>query len=159
MTGSIGNGPGLDLPQHNWAMTPPQYPYFPPPHPAGPVFRQVQERKRRSTIDIIFTLFMYLCALVAGASSFLMSAFWLMGGDECEYANRCDPPIGSALLATWGAIAVAAVIAVVGGVLAAKRGSVMWIWPTVALALIVAGFIIGYEVLVHWEAHFGPAAH
>jgi hypothetical protein len=142
------NQPGFDLLPHNWAVTPPQYPYFSPPHSVGPGFGAVHAPERHSTIDIIATSLMFVFAVSAGACSFSTSAFWAMGWAECE---TCNPPFGWAYLSTWGGIAVATVIASLGVVVAAVRGKVMWIWPTVALALIVVGYVIGFELLAHYR--------
>jgi hypothetical protein len=126
-------------------MTTPQYPDFSPPHPVG--FGPVQAPKRHSTIDIIVTLLMLVLAVPAGFFSFFFSAFWTM--NDCE---TCNPPIGWALLAAWGGIAVGAVIAGLGVLVAAVRGKVMWIWPTVALGLIVVGYVTGFEMLAHYSS-------
>jgi hypothetical protein len=130
-------------------MTPPQYPYFPPPYPVGPAFPQVQPPKRRSQLEIVITLVISALAVGAACVSFSYSLFWAMGFDACSTADppRCNPPLGWAFLVTWGGIAVAIVIAVSGMVVAAVRGRVMWIWPTVALGLIVVGTVIGFEIL------------
>ena len=128
-------------------MTPPQYPDFPPPHPASPGFGPVHAPKRRSTIDIIVTSLMFVLAVPAGLFSFFFSAFWFM--NDCE---TCNPPIGWAVLAAWGGIAVATVIAILGLAVAVPRGKVMWIWPTVAFGLIVVGYVIGYELLAHYRS-------
>jgi hypothetical protein len=130
-------------------MTPPQYPYLPPPYPAGPGFGPVHAPKRPSTIDIIVTSLMCVFAVAAGVYSFFTSAFWAMGWAECA---TCNPPIAWAYLATWGGIGVATVIAILGVVVAGVRGKVMWIWPTLALGLIVVGYIIGFELLAHYRA-------
>jgi hypothetical protein len=50
--------------------------------------------------------------------------------------------IGLAYLITWGGIAAAAV-AFTGVTLASKRGRPMWIWPTLALVMILAAAVIG----------------
>jgi hypothetical protein len=109
----------------------------------------VHPPKRHSTIDIIATLLTFVLAVSAGAYSFFTSAFWAMGWDECE---TCNPPLGWAYLATWGGIALAAAIASVGVVVAAVRGKIMWIWPTVALGLIVVGYVVGFELLDHYRS-------
>jgi hypothetical protein len=103
---------------------------------------------------------MSLGFLAAAPLSLFISAFWMMD-DECEAqtANQCDPPIGWALLAAWGGVAVAALIVLVGSLVAAKRHSVMWIWPTLGLVLVVVGYSIGYGLLVHWEAHYRLGAN
>ena len=130
-------------------MALPPNPYSLPPHPVGPAYRPVPPAKRRSMADIVITSVMFVVAFLAAVYAFFTSAFWAMGWAECE---TCDPPLGMAYLATWGGIAVATVIAVLGVVLAAARGRVMWIWPTVALGLIVVGYVIGFELLAHYRS-------
>ena len=44
---------------------------------------------------------------------------------------------------TWGGVGVAVLIGASGVIVAAVRGWVMWIWPTLALGLIVAALAIG----------------
>ncbi|MGO9507487.1 MAG: hypothetical protein ACLPXZ_09125 [Mycobacterium sp.] len=118
-------------------MTPPQYPYF-PPHPVGPAFRPAQAPKRTRPIDIIVTLVISAFAVVAAFRS-----FWFLLG---RTSDKGVPGLGWAYLVTCGGIAVAALIAVVGVLVAATRGRVMWIWPTVALGLIVVAAAGGLEI-------------
>jgi cell division protein FtsW (lipid II flippase) len=44
---------------------------------------------------------------------------------------------------TWGGVAVAVIVAAAGIIVAAVRGRIIWIWPTLALVLIVAALLIG----------------
>jgi hypothetical protein len=121
-------------------MTPPQYPYFPSPHPVGPALRPAQASKRTRPMDIIVTLVISAFDVVAAFVSFWFSLSWA--------SDKLPPRIGWAYLVWWGGIAVAAWIAVVGVVVAAVRGRVMWIWPTVALVLIVVAAAGGLAVMV-----------
>lgn len=47
---------------------------------------------------------------------------------------------------TWGGIAVAIIGAIVGMVSANRRGTVLWIWPALAVVLIGATFAGGAAV-------------
>jgi hypothetical protein len=138
-------------------MTSPQYPYLPPPqhlagpgfrpvhppqHPAAPSFRPVHPPRQRSLIDIIITSVMSAFAVLAASGTLWYSLFFAMATDSC--ATQCnDAVLGSAYLVTWGGVATAAVAAVAGIVIAAKRGWVMWVWPTAASVMIVAALVIG----------------
>jgi hypothetical protein len=124
-------------------MTSGQYPYFPPPQrPGAPGFRPVHPLRRRSLIDIVITSVMSAFAVLAALGTLWYSLFFAMATDSC--GTQCnDAVLGSAYLVTWGGVATAAVVAVAGIVIAAKRGWVMWVWPTVALGMIVAALVIG----------------
>ena len=81
-------------------------------------------------------------AVLAALGTLWYSLFFAMATDSC--ATQCnDAVLGSAYLVTWGGVATAAVAAVAGIVIAAKRGWVMWVWPTAASVMIVAALVIG----------------
>ena len=61
--------------------------------------------------------------------------------------NDCDgSTVAWAYGVTWGGVVVAAVVAVGGMVYAARRKTLMWIWPALALVLVVATFILGSQL-------------
>ena len=47
---------------------------------------------------------------------------------------------------TWGGVAVAVLIGVSGVIVAAVRGWLMWIWPALALLLILVALGIGVHL-------------
>ena len=100
-------------------------------------------QRQRPTTDIIATIVAFVLAAAAGALSFSISPLFVMATDPCSN-NNCDTAtLNWAYVVTWGGLGVAAVVAIGGAVFAAVRQRVMWVWPTVALALIVVTFIIG----------------
>jgi hypothetical protein len=124
-------------------MTAPQNPYLPPPqYPGGPAFHRAPAPKRRSQLDIVATVILFAIAAMAGLASLWYSLFFVMATDSC--GTQCNTAaLGWAYVVTWGGIATAAMVAIVGIVVAAARGRVMWIWPTLALVLVVVGSVIG----------------
>lgn len=134
----------MAAPRHSWAMTPPQYPYFPPPpYQPTPSLRRV--RAPHSTIDIVITAVMSVLAGVAGLASFYYSLFFPMATDACE-TPALDAALDRAYFLVWGGIAIAVMMAA-GLIIAAVRGRVMWIWPTLALGLIVITLVIGVHII------------
>jgi hypothetical protein len=122
-------------------MTPPQYPYFPPPqYPATPAWRRV--RASHSLIDIVITAVVSaLAAVAAGLGGLGFPLLFAMGMGECETDFSSTP-----VFVVWGGVAIAVIIAGSGTIIAALRGWVMWIWPTLALGLIVAATVIGWQL-------------
>jgi hypothetical protein len=122
-------------------MTPPQYPYFPPPqYPATPARRRV--RASHSLIDIVITtLVSALVAVAAGLGGLGFPLLFAMGMGECETDFSTTP-----VFVVWGGVGIAVIIAGSGAIIAALRGWVMWIWPTLALVLIVAATVIGWQL-------------
>ncbi len=107
-----------------------------PRYPATPGVRRVQPSARHSTTDIVVTVIVFAVAALAGLGLIWGSFFFALAADSCQ--SPCDgSPITWAYLVTWGGTAIAAVIAVVGVTIAAARGRLMWLWPTLALGLIV----------------------
>jgi hypothetical protein len=112
------------------------------PHPQGPAYPPMPPARRHSTFDNLATVVMFLLAFAAGAVSLFWSLFFGMATDACS--THCnDALIGWAYLITWGGTAAAAIVAFTGATLASKRGRPMWIWPTLALAMIIAATAIG----------------
>jgi hypothetical protein len=95
----------------------------------------------RPASDRVATVFGALLAILAGAGSVMLSPFFVMacGADNCNLDR-----LTWAYVVTWGGVALAAVVAVAGVVRAARRGTAMWIWPVVAVALVALTFGIGF---------------
>jgi hypothetical protein len=116
----------------------PQYPYL-------PVYRP----RRHSVVDITITSIVSAVAGIAALGSLWFSLFFAMASDSC--GEQCNyTALTAAYLVAWGGVAVAAA----GIVVAAVRGRVMWIWPTLALLLIVAALLIGM-LLANSVMHHG----
>lgn len=99
---------------------------------------------RRPASDRVATVFTSVLAVLAGAGSVMISPFFVMTTDACG-ADNCNLTwLTWAYVVTWGGVAVAAVVAVAGMVRAARRGTVMWIWPVVAVALVAVSFGVGF---------------
>ena len=108
-----------------------QHPDFPP------------QQKQRSTADVIATVATLLLAVIAGVLSLSFSMFFAMAADPCGSNNCNTEAIGWAYLITWGGVGVAAIVAIGGTLFAALRRRLMWVWPTVALVLIIVATGIG----------------
>lgn len=112
-------------------MTAPQYP------PDAP--------KQRSKADVVATVVILVLAAVTASLSLVFSLFFGMATDAC--GDNCNlAPLDWVYPVTWGGIAIAAIVAIGGVVIAAGRGRVMWVWPTIAVVLIVVTFGIGAEL-------------
>ena len=101
-------------------------------------------RPPRPVSDRVATVFTAALALLAGAGSVLISPFFVMTTDACGPDNCNFTWLTWAYVVTWGGVALAAVVAVVGMVRAARQGTVMWIWPVVAVALVALTFGVGF---------------
>ena len=85
---------------------------------------------------------MFVFACVAGLFSLWYSLFFAMATDSC--GENCNTTaLDWAYVVTWGGIATAAIVAILGTIVAAARGRLMWIWPTLALVLIVVAIVTG----------------
>ena len=104
--------------------------------------RRANARARHSPIDIVITTVMSVLAAAAGLGSFCYSLFFAMATDACD-TPALAAAIGWAYVVVWGGIAIAVIMTVAGIIIAAVRGRFMWIWPTLALGLIVVSFVIG----------------
>lgn len=98
---------------------------------------------RRSARDTAATVIAAALALLAAAVSLALSPFFVMATDACG-SDDCDfSRLTLAYVVTWGGIGLAAVVAIVGMVRAARRGTPMWKWPALALLLVVVTFAAG----------------
>jgi len=98
----------------------------------------------RPVSDRVATVFTAMLAVLAGTGSLLLSPFFVMTTDACG-ADNCNLTwLTWAYVVTWGGVALATVVAVAGMVRAARKGTVMWIWPVVAVALVAFTFGIGF---------------
>ena len=100
----------------------------------------------RPAADRLATIVMAALGALAALVSLFVSPFFGMTTNACD-PNDCDgSTIAWAYGVTWGGVVVAAVVAVGGMVYAARRKTLMWIWPALALVLVVATFILGSQL-------------
>lgn len=97
-----------------------------------------------STGDRVATVIAAVVAVLAAAGSVMFSAFFVMTTDGCGPDNCHMTMLTWAYVVTWGGVALAALIAVIGMIRAARRGTAMWIWPAAAIALVVVTFGLGF---------------
>ena len=98
---------------------------------------------RRSSADRVVTALVCVVAALAAICSVVFSFFFVMATDSCGPDN-CDlSKITWAYALTWGGVGVALALSVTGLIMAARRGTAMWIWPTMALVLVLATFAGG----------------
>lgn len=100
----------------------------------------------RSAADRLATIVTGVLAVLAGMGSLFFSPFFVMATDSCGHDDCRDSLVAWAYVVTWGGLALAAVTAVAGMVVAARRRSVMWVWPALALVLVVVTFAIGAQL-------------
>jgi len=98
------------------------------------------QRKSFSVTDLVLTP-----VLIATVHS----GFAVMATDGCGGTpERCDYGlINTSYVITWGGIAAALLIAVIGIAIAAAKRTPMYIWPSVGLAIFVAATVIGAVTL------------
>ena len=94
------------------------------------------QRSDRPAWDRAVAVLMTALAGVAGLGSFAFSWFFVMATDSCGPDNCHESRLWMAYALTWGGIAAAVILAIVGMVRAARDGTALWIWPTLAVVLI-----------------------
>jgi len=107
--------------------------------PAGPI-------DHRSPADRVATVVLATLTVMATLVSLFFSPFFVMATDSCGHDNCRDSMVTWAYAVTWGGVGIAAVVAVVGMIAAARRKTAMWVWPALALLLVVATFVIGAQL-------------
>lgn len=98
---------------------------------------------RRTAGDTIATVVLAVLAVLAAIAAVLISPFFVMATDACGPDNCDMSELTMAYVMTWGGVALAALLGVIGTVRAARRHTTLWHWPAAALALVIAGFAIG----------------
>jgi cytochrome bd-type quinol oxidase subunit 2 len=100
----------------------------------------------RSTADRVASVVLAALAVLAAVVSLIVSPFFVMSTDACGHDDCRDSLVVWADAVTWGGVAVAAVVGVAGMIAAARRRTVMWVWPALALLVVVTTFVIGAEL-------------
>lgn len=100
----------------------------------------------RSAADRLASVIASLLAVLAGLSSLFFSPFFVMSTDACGHDNCRDSLVLWAYAVTWGGLGLALLVAALGMIRAARRHTTMWVWPAVALLLVVATFVIGSQL-------------
>ena len=120
-----------------------------PHYPYPPVYRP----RRHSVVDITITSILSAVAGLAALGSLSFSFFFAMATDSC--GEQCDyATLNAAYLVTWGGVGFAVLVGASGVIVAAVRGRMMWIWPALALVLILAALFIGM-LLANSVIHHG----
>lgn len=102
--------------------------------------------RTRSVIDTVATLVLGVLAVLAAAGSVVFSSFFVMATDPCG-PGQCDmSKLALAYAITWGGAAAAVIGAAVGVVVATRRAKPRWIWPALALVVVIAALAIGSGV-------------
>lgn len=109
-------------------MTP--YPPAPPP-------------PRRGVADTVATVLAGCLLVVAVLGALWSSLFFVMATDSCGINDCRESRLAMAYVATWGGLALAVVTAVAGCIRAARRRTVMWIWPAIAVLIVGAALAAG----------------
>jgi uncharacterized BrkB/YihY/UPF0761 family membrane protein len=101
---------------------------------------------RRSTADRVASVVLTALAMLATAGSLFFSPFFVMATDSCGHDDCRDSLVTWAYAVTWGGVGVAAVVAVAGMIVAARRRTAMWVWPALALMLVLVTFVVGAQL-------------
>jgi len=105
----------------------------------------VMQPRRHSVVDITLTSILSVVAALAAMGTVGFSFFFVMAADSCD--QRCSyDALNAAYAVTWGGVGVAVLIGASGVIVAAVRGWLMWIWPTLALVLILVALGIGVHL-------------
>jgi hypothetical protein len=102
----------------------------------------------RSPVDRVVTVLLCALAALAALGSVLASFFFVMATDSCGTDNCDFSKITWAYVVTWGGIGLAVVIAVVGVIAAARRRTVMWVWPALAFFVVIVALAGGAALAV-----------
>ena len=97
----------------------------------------------RSALDRVATVVLSALTVLAALASLFFSPFFVMTTDACGHDNCRENLVTWAWAVTWGGVGVAAVVAVGGMIAAARRRTTMWVWPALAVAIVVGTFVIG----------------
>jgi hypothetical protein len=101
--------------------------------------------RRHSVVDITLTSILSVVAALAAMATVGFSFFYVMAADSCN--EHCDAgALNGAYAVTWGGVGVAVLIGVSGVIVAALRGWLMWIWPALALLLVLVALGIGVHL-------------
>ena len=100
----------------------------------------------RSPADRVASIVMSVLAVAAGLVSAFISPFFVMATDSCGHDDCRDELVSWAYAVTWGGLALAALVGVSGMIVAARRKTPMWIWPALALFLVLTTFVIGAQL-------------
>lgn len=95
-------------------------------------------RPPRSAWDRGIAVLLTALAAIAAMGSVASSLFFVMATDSCGPDNCHEYRLWLGYAVTWGGVALAVIGAIVGMAAAARRGTVLWIWPALAVVLIGA---------------------
>jgi len=105
------------------------------PPPPGPPFAPPP---RRRSGDVVATAVLGALLAVAALVGLYLSLFFVMATDSCGINDCTEWLLVAAYGVAWGGIGVAALGALLGVLMASRRGTWMWIWPAVGLVLVPA---------------------
>ena len=100
----------------------------------------------RSPADRLAAIVLTVLVVLAGLVSLFVAPFFAMTPTVCGPGECRGSTVVWASVVSWAGVCLAAVLAVAGMVSAARRKTVMWVWPALALALVVVTFVIGAQV-------------
>jgi hypothetical protein len=93
-------------------------------------------------MDWVLTTVVSALLLVGSGLVFYFSLFLAMATDSCF--ERCrEEYIGYAWAVTWGGIAVALKLTLVGVTVGAVRRRLMVVWPLLGIAIVVVSVVVG----------------
>jgi len=108
--------------------------------------QEVPGPHKRSPVDRVVSVVLCVLAVLAAVGSVLSSFFFVMATDSCG-TDDCDfSRITWAYAVTWGGVGLALLIALIGLIVAARRGTVMWVWPALALVVVIAALAGGAQL-------------
>jgi hypothetical protein len=116
-------------------------PQHPNPHDPGPT--PPTQPPHHSAADITTTVILSVLAGLAAVGAVSFSFFFVMATDSCGPQHCNYDALNAAYVVTWGGIGLAVVLGAAGIIAAAVRKTRMWIWPAVALGMIVVAAGIG----------------
>ncbi len=123
---------------------PGHYPYPPLPYP----HQRPVRRSRVATWDVICTAVAWSVLVMAAVAATWISLFFAFATDSCS--GDCPPvPYGIDNLiypVTWGGIALALIMATFGPVVSLWRRWYMFVWPIVALGIVIVSIVAGFAM-------------
>ena len=107
------------------------------------------KRRRWSPADIAATSLLMVFVVSAACASSMCSLRFVMATNACP-VHCHSPGLEGAFVVTWAGIAMAFILIALGLATAAWRGRAMWIWPTLALAVLAtttaSGLLMAGEI-------------
>ncbi|ALG84052.1 hypothetical protein ACH46_05440 [Gordonia phthalatica] len=95
-------------------------------------------------LDIVGAVLGWIALIAAAGMAVFYSFFFVMITDSCFGPTVCDEDrVGDGMFIVWGGALLALVTTMVGTVVCAAKGRLVFYWPLIGLAIAIVGFHFG----------------